>query len=86
MMHTLCIIWDDGNEVVSNDFHDMAVDREHLDAFGTGVYQPKSVYLAGGEPELGGRGVAEALSSVTSSNGGTVEAVSAVDQVVVRLD
>lgn len=72
------------NEVVGNDCHVVAIDREALDTFGATVDEAKTMSLAGGELELADSGVVGTLGRVSLSDLRAVEVHLSVDQVVVR--
>ena len=72
----------DGHEVVGDDGHVVAVDREALDPLGAAVDQPQAVLLPGVELELGEARVRRAGLAVGDQ--GAVVVHLAVDQIVVR--
>lgn len=73
----------DGDEVVGDDGHVVAVNGEALDTFGASVDQAETMNLASGELELGHASISGAGGFVTGSNGGAVKVHLAVDEIVV---
>jgi len=82
---TLCLIGDDRNKVICNDSHIVAIDRKHLDGFGSSIDQSKSVFLASCEFEFRYTRIADAVSCIVRSKCRAIKIVSSVDEVVDRL-
>lgn len=82
--HTLSLIWHNRNKIIGNDSHNMTIQREFLDAFGTCIDQSKSVNLSGDECEVGYASIALARGCIAWSHRGAIEVVSSLDEVVVR--
>lgn len=70
----------DWNKIIRDDSHDVIVDGELLNAFGTAVDESQPVLLSGLEPEFGYSGIGCAMGAVDKR---TVVIHLAVDQVVI---